>query len=141
MKNVQTPLVGVLTGFEASSAEYSLLLPCDVPFVSKDVLALLFDLCVGRVAAIPRWPNSHIEPLQAVYRTKPASEAAREALDEREFNMRAMIEKLRGIRYISTLVLQQLDPQLETFFNVNTSMNLRRAEQMLKRMSAGTADS
>jgi len=141
VKNVQTPLVGALTGLEASSANYSLLLPCDVPFVSRDVLALLFDLCIGRAAAIPRWPNSHVEPLQAVYCTKPASEAARKALDEGKFNLQAMIEKLHGTRYISTLVLQQLDPQLETFFNVNTPMDLKRAELTLKRLSTDTTKS
>lgn len=125
------PLAGVLTGFEAASGEYSLLLPCDTPFVSPGVLSLLAELCVNRNAAIPRWPNCHIEPLQAVYRTMPAAEAATKALCTGEVNMQAMVNKLLGIRYVSTLVIEQLDNGLRTFFNVNTPLDLKKAQTML----------
>ncbi|MEM3699609.1 MAG: molybdenum cofactor guanylyltransferase [Candidatus Bathyarchaeia archaeon] len=133
--NVQSPLVGALKGFQEAKSEYALLLPCDTPLLSKEILSLLFDLCPNRNAVIPRWPNGYIEPLQAVYRTKPALEAAEKALNEGNLNMQAMVDKLCGIRYVSTLVLRQLDPQLNSFFNVNTPMDLKRAEKMLKEKS------
>ena len=126
-------LAGALTGFEEAQGEYSLLLPCDTPLVSRDILLLLLELCINKNAAIPRWPNCYLEPLQAVYRTKPALEAARNALWEGKLNVQAMVDKLRDVRYVSTLVLEQLDPQLNTFFNINTPVDLRRAELMLKR--------
>lgn len=132
-ENIQTPLIGALTGFDAAHGEYSLLLPCDVPFVSKDILALLLDLCTDKAAAIPRQPNAYMEPLHAVYCTKPALDAARTALNRGELNMKAMVEKLRGVRYVSSLVLQQLDPDLRTFFNVNTPSDLKRAEAALRK--------
>ena len=125
------PLPGALTGFEAASGEYSLLLPCDTPFVSPAVLSLLVELCINRNAAIPRWPNCYTEPLQAVYRTMPAAEAATEALCTGEVNMQAMVNKLLGIRYVSTLVIEQLDNGLRTFFNINTPLDLKKAEKML----------
>ena len=130
--NVQSPLVGALKGFKEASNEYALLLPCDTPLLSKDVLSLLLDLCPNKNAVIPRWPNGYIEPLQAVYCTKPALEAAKKALSEGKLNMQSMVDKLRGVRYISTLVLRQLDPELKSFFNVNTPMDLRKAEAMLR---------
>lgn len=127
------PLVGALTGFSEAYAEYSLLLPCDTPFLSDDVLSLMLDLCTDRNAVIPRWPNCYIEPLHAVYRTKVALEAAENVLKEGEMNMQSMVDRLRSVRYVSTLVLQQLDPELRTFFNVNTPLDLKKAEAMLKR--------
>jgi molybdopterin-guanine dinucleotide biosynthesis protein A len=127
------PLVGALTGLEQTSGSYSLILPCDTPLISKDVLTLLLELCINKSAVIPRWPNCCTEPLQAAYCTKPAMNAAREALSVEKFNMQAMVDKLRGIRYISTLVLEQLDPELKTFLNVNTAMDLKKAEGMLKK--------
>ncbi|MBS7616414.1 molybdenum cofactor guanylyltransferase [Candidatus Bathyarchaeota archaeon] len=130
--SVQTPLVGALTGFSEAHGEYALVLPCDAPLISKDVLELFFDLCVGKNALIPRWPNGNIEPLHAVYHVKPALEVAERTLSERKLDMRSMIEKLRGIRYVSTLVLQQLDPELKTFVNVNTPLDFKRVEQILK---------
>jgi len=129
----QSPLVGALTGFESVDAEYSLLLPCDTPFVSAEIVALLLDLCVNRDAVIPRWPNGYMEPLQAVYCTKSAIEAAKKALDEGKRDLLSMINYLYGVRYVSTLVLRQLDPKLLTFFNVNTVEDLKRAKFMLRR--------
>jgi len=131
------PLAGALTGLQEAHGKYSLLLACDAPFVSKDILLLLFELCINRNAAIPRWPNCHIEPLQAVYCTKPASEAAQKALFEGNLNVQAMVDKLKGVRYVSTLVLEQLDPGLKTFFNINTPVDLRKAEHMLERPEKG----
>jgi len=129
----QSPLVGALTGFESVNAEYSLLLPCDTPFVSAEIVALLLDLCVNKSAVIPRWPNGYIEPLQAAYNTKSAIEAAKKALNEGKRDLSFMISYLLGIRYVSTLVLQQLDPKLLTFFNINTLEDLKKAESMLRK--------
>ena len=134
VNGMQCPLVGALTGFENAYGKYSLLLSCDTPLVSKDILLLLLELCTNRNAVIPRWPNGYIEPLQAVYCTKPAVEAARKALSEGKLDMRSMVDELRGVRYISTLVLRQLDPELRTFFNVNTPLDLRKAELMLRHL-------
>lgn len=126
------PLVAALTGFEAAEGKYSLLLLFDVPFVSRDVVSLLFELCIGKSAVIPRWPNSQIEPLHAVYHTKQAWEAAKKALANNELDMNALISKMQGVRYISTLVIEQLDPDLRTFFNINTPLDLKKAMTMIK---------
>ena len=126
------PLIGALTGFGAAHGKYALLLPFDTPFVSREVVSLLFELCLGKAAAIPRWPNEQIEPLHAVYQTKVALEAAKIAVGEKKLNLRAMIEKMRGVRYVSTLVIQQLDPDLRTFFNINTPLDLKKAIAMVK---------
>ncbi len=107
-------------------------MPFDSPFVSREVVSLLFELCVGKAAVVPRWTNMEIEPLHAVYHTKLALEAAKEALAENKLDMRAMVEKLRGVRYVSTLVIEQLDADLRTFFNVNTPLDLKKAVAMSK---------
>ncbi len=126
------PLVGALTGFEAANGEYSLLLPFDSPFVSREVVSLLFELCIGKAAVVPRWTNMEIEPLHAVYHTRLALEVAKEALAENKLEVRAMVERLRGVRYVSTLVIEQLDPDLRTFFNINTPLDLKKAMALNK---------
>ncbi len=128
----QSPLVGAITGFENAKGEYSLLLPCDAPLVSTQIVQFLLDICNNRNAVIPKWPSGYIEPLQAVYHTKSALTAAKVALKQGHMNMRSMIENLRGVRYISTMVLEQLEPGLVTFFNVNTPQDLKKAESVLR---------
>lgn len=130
---VQSPLAGAMTGFGQVNGTYSLLLACDMPFVSKDIVRLLLELCPGKEAVVPRWPNCNVEPLQAAYCTKPALEAAADALKSGNLNVQAMVSRLKGVRYVSTLVLEQLDPGLETFFNVNTPLDIKKAEVKLKR--------
>jgi molybdopterin-guanine dinucleotide biosynthesis protein A len=128
----QSPLVGALTGFESAKGEYSLLLPCDTPFISSQIAQFLLDTCVNKGAVIPRWPSGYIEPLQAAYQTKLALTAAKEALEQGKLDLRSMIARLRRVRYISTVVLRQMDPKLLTFFNINTLGDLKRAESLLK---------
>ncbi|MCW4009557.1 MAG: molybdenum cofactor guanylyltransferase [Candidatus Bathyarchaeota archaeon] len=127
------PLIGALTGFEIAQGKHSLLLASDMPLVSLDVVTLLFDLCPGKSAVIPRWPNQQIAPLQAVYHTKTALEAARLAVADGEYSLSAMVDNMGGIRYLSTLALQAFDPELRTFFNVNMPLDLKLAEGLLTR--------
>jgi molybdopterin-guanine dinucleotide biosynthesis protein A len=129
---IHGPLVGASAGLRLASGKYSLLLSCDTPFVSEEILQLLLELCVNKNATIPRWPNCNIEPLQAVYHTESALRAANDAVASGELKMQAMVNRLRNIRYISTLVLEQLDPTLRTFFNVNTILDLKKAENILR---------
>jgi molybdopterin-guanine dinucleotide biosynthesis protein A len=129
---VRSPLIGAYSGFRIAKGEYSLLLPFDTPFVSREVILLLFELCQNRTAVIPRWPNCHIEPLHSIYKTNPALKASKTAVDEGKLNMQAMIEKLQGVRYVSTMVIQQLDPELHTFFNINTPSDLKLAATVVK---------
>lgn len=128
----QSPLVGTMTGFESAKGEISLLLPCDSPLVSTQIVQFLLEMCTDRSAAIPRWPNGYIEPLQAAYHIKSALVAAKRALKQGNMNMRSMINNLGRVRYISTMVLEQIEPELLTFFNINTIQDLKKAEILLK---------
>lgn len=128
----KSPLVGALTGFEIATGDYSLLLPCDTPFISIKIVRFLLDTCINKHAAIPRWPSGYIEPLQAVYHTKSALTAARIALEQGNLNLRSMIARLDRVEYISTDVLSKMDSKLLTFLNINTPNDLKRAKSLLK---------
>ena len=125
-------LAGAVAGFEAAQGEYSALLPFDSPFVSQEVMSLLFDCAIGKAAVIPRSTDLECQPLHAVYNTKQALQAAKEALKENEVDLQVMIKKLRGVRYMSMMVIEQLDPDLKTFFTVKSTFDLKKAEVMRK---------
>jgi molybdopterin-guanine dinucleotide biosynthesis protein A len=126
------PLVAALKGFESAGGRYALLLPFDAPFVSSEVVSLLFDLCVGKTAVITRTPDNEVEPFQAVYDCKKTSEEAKKTLETDDVSLDAMVEKLRGVRFVSTLVIKQLDPDFRTFFRVKTPLDLKKAVVMSK---------
>ncbi len=132
-KGAQCPLVGALTGFANAQGDHAILLPCDTPFISEEVVEFLFEVSAGMDAVIPKWTNDDIEPLQAVYKTGSALAAAGLALERGETLLRSMISLLKRVRYISTMVIEQIDPDLITFFNINTPMDLKRAETLIKK--------
>ena len=125
-------LGAALAGFEAAEGKYSLVLPFDSPFVSPDVLTLLFDCAVGKSAVVARSPDCEVEALHAVYNTEVALESTKETLACGEFDLEAMVDRLRGVRYMSTMVIEQLDPDFKTFFRIITPLDLKKAVVMLK---------
>ncbi|WXG41504.1 MAG: molybdenum cofactor guanylyltransferase [Candidatus Freyarchaeum deiterrae] len=133
LPDITSPLNGAYTAFENCKQKYLYILSCDMPFVNTEVLKLLREIITTEGAVVPRWPNGNIEPLHAVYRAKPSLEAAEKALSENRMDMLSMIKNLRSVLYLSTLVIEQLDPKLETFFNVNTVNELKRAEDKIKK--------
>lgn len=129
----ECPLRGAYTGLLNASGGYSVILSCDTPFISEKIVDLLFNISVGTNAAIPRWPNDHIEPLQAVYKTDAALKAARKSLEEGNYAMRSMIALLKNVRYVSTLVIKEIDSKMYTFMKINTPLDLKRAEALIRR--------
>ncbi len=123
-------LTEALAGFEAAAGEYSLILPAGSPFVSTELLSLLFECAPGKSAVVPRWTNQEPEPLHAVYHTKTAAEAAKTVLSEGRTDMTALVDKLRGVRFISTMVIEQIDPEFRSFFIATTPADLRKASLM-----------
>lgn len=139
--NIRTPLVGAITGFKRAKNKYTLLLPCDTPFVSRSVAALLLKQCIDQDAAIPRWPNGYLEPLHAAYVTKSALTAAKLALGKEQLNMRSMIETLDNVRYINVNIIKKIDPNLMTFFNINVQSDLKRAEKVFQSLRGSSYSS
>jgi len=125
-------LCAAMRGFEIAQGSYSLILPSDSPFVYHEVVSLLFELCSGKSAVVPRWPSNECEPLHAVYNTANALQASRQALAAGEVDLTGMLSYLRGVRYLSTLVIEQLDPDFRSFFRVKTQLDLKKAVVMNK---------
>jgi len=126
------PLAMAVCGLEAAKGDYTLLLPSDSPFISSEVVDLLFDLSTNKAAVVPRSPDSEPEPLQSVYNTKQALEIAKEAVAEGDYAIEALVERLRCIRFLSTMVIEQLDPDLKTFFRVKNPIDFKKAVVLSK---------
>jgi molybdopterin-guanine dinucleotide biosynthesis protein A len=133
-REAKTPLIGFVTGLGAASSNYALVSACDIPFVNEEVVELLFQRASDVDAAIPRWRNGDIEPLEAVYKTASTLKAARAALVPSGLRLREMIRKLAQVEYVSVEDdIAPVDPNLRTFFNVNTKEDMASAEKLHSR--------
>lgn len=126
------PLVGMISGMGWINSEYTLVLPCDTPFIKPSVLRFLYQKAAGVDAVIPKWPSGYIEPLQAVYRTSSALKAAEETISKGKRSCRDMIRLLNRVVYVNIDELRRFDPNLVTFFNINCKEELLRAEKFLR---------
>ena len=66
------PMAGIRYGLDAATAEYAVVVACDMPFVDPDVVESLFERAAGADAAVPR-PDEWYQTTQAVYATEPAA--------------------------------------------------------------------
>jgi len=128
------PLVGILTGMQKMRSEYTVILPCDSPFIKREVIEYLFERAQEADAAIPRWPNGNIEPLHAVYKTPTSIPAAETALRKDELLIVDMIKRLDKVVYVNTNELKKFDQELITFFNINDQEDLKTAKKLKMKM-------
>ncbi|WP_259519688.1 molybdenum cofactor guanylyltransferase [Halanaeroarchaeum sp. HSR-CO] len=124
------PLSGMVRGFEAAAADYTLVVACDMPFVEQGFVETLFDRAAGADAAVPieqcgdeQW----LQPLQAVYDTERTLSVARRALEEGITSPATAIGRL-DIETISVADASAADDRW-TLKNVNSPHDLREAER------------
>lgn len=126
------PLAGIFTGMQNMRSKYVVVLPCDLPFIKKEVIKYLFDKAEGADAAIPRWTNMNIEPLHAVYKLSSATPAAETALRMKELFILDMIKRLGKVIYVSIDDIKKIDEKLMTFFNINNQEDLMIAKKLIR---------
>ena len=126
------PLIGVYSGLKHLRSEYALVLPCDSPFISEGVLKYLIAKAEGADAVIPSWPSGYMEPLHSIYKVSAAIKASESAMEEGAFRIYNMIERLEKAIYIPVEELKRFDLDLLTFFNINSTEDLKNAETILK---------
>lgn len=133
--SIESPLIGALTGLKNAVHERVLLIGCDMPFIKIEVIELLYNhyskvrsLCN---AVIPQFPNGYIEPLCAIYGKDPAIKALEMSIEEKSFRMKAFIDHIAGAHFIPIAEIKAVDPELITFFNVNTRYHLEKFVKIL----------
>jgi len=125
-------LSGVIAGFETAQSKYTLLLQYNSPFVSEKLAVFLLDLAIGKTAVVSRSPDNGIEPLCAVYQTKIVLEVIKQTMVDGVNTLHMLVERLRGVRYVSMSVIENFDPELQSFFSINSQLDFKRAIRILQ---------
>lgn len=129
------PVAGLATGIKYSRSKYVFATGCDLPFLNVKVIEKLFELAEDYDAAVPKWSNGMIEPLHAVYERRATCMACFMALEQGERRISVPLRNLR-IRDVPVELLLPFDPELSTFFNLNTEKDLELARKLWIRFDA-----
>jgi len=125
LAGIEGPIVGILTGLKFASADYCIVLPCDVPLIQPAVVDYLFNAIGDSCVATPIWPDGRLESLIMVCE-RPMAVKITGALCE--LGRRRPDDIIRGVpevTFVSIIVnLKNLDPEFKSFVNINLPEDL-----------------
>ena len=121
------PLAGIHAALLHSSVELNLMLAVDMPFVSRELLALLFAAAEesDAIVIVPR-SGKGLQPLCAVYR-RDFLPVAEQALRAGKYKIDAVFSSV-SVRVIEEGELAAAGFSERSFFNVNTPQDRLAAE-------------
>ena len=119
------PLGGIYTGLLASPSSHSVVVACDMPFLNIELLRYMIELSPGFDAVVPRLGEGRVEPLHAIY-SKGCLDNMKTQLEHNHLQISHSLTMLR-VRYIERAECQKFDPQLLSFFNINSQSDLDQA--------------
>ncbi|MDO8671493.1 MAG: molybdenum cofactor guanylyltransferase [Dehalococcoidia bacterium] len=118
-------LGGLYTGLEASTSIYSLVVGCDMPFLNVGLLRHLVESCMSSDVLIPRF-DGYCEPLHAVY-SKSCLPAIEKMLGMGNLKILSFFPYVE-VKYLEEAEIDSFDPRRQSFFNINTEEDVRRAD-------------
>ncbi len=124
---VRSSLTGIHTGLFYATHPFAFFAACDTPFLKKELIQTLLDNIESCFDVIVPETSAGFEPLCAVY-SKRALATVENRLMRQEFKIRKIFQSLR-VKKIPEDILRKVDPELISFFNINTPEDLEKAEK------------
>jgi len=123
------PLVAILTGLKAVTSDYCLTLPGDMPLVQLKVIEHMFHLAKDARVVVPMWPNGRLETLVMALEKSSALEIANTLFLLGRPRSDDLIRGALNVTFVSIVgELSALDPELESFVNINFPQDLDRLQ-------------
>lgn len=126
-------LGGIYSGLKESASFHSLIIACDMPFLSTALLRYLIGLAPGFDVVIPR-VGRLVEPLHAVY-SKNCLAPIQAMLEKNNLKIGDLLDVVK-VRYVGEVEMERFDPERLSFFNINSEADLERARSLLEKERA-----
>ena len=120
-------LGGIYTGLRASPTEWAVFCACDMPFPSPRLYCALLSNRDANDAVVPL-VEGRPEPIHAAY-SRACLEPIREKLDADRLKISGFFDDVR-VCYFTEDRVREIDPDLLSFFNINTRQDLEKANQI-----------
>ncbi|OIO38879.1 MAG: hypothetical protein AUJ75_02150 [Candidatus Omnitrophica bacterium CG1_02_49_10] len=130
VKEPHSSLRGIYSAVELSDSEYTFVFACDMPFVNEKLIKYMISRYKGYDAVIPRSGERHFEPLHAIYAKRCTGHLKRQ-IGKGELEIKAAFKGL-NICGIAPDEIRQFDPDMLSFFNINTKDDYAKAVELTK---------
>jgi molybdopterin-guanine dinucleotide biosynthesis protein A len=121
-------LGGLHAALAACRAEWAIVVACDLPFITGELLVRLASLRENFDAVVPVQQDGRWQPLCALYRTNVCRERVEELIAAGERRPRALLDRIRT-RRASFDELKDLPGAARFFINVNTPEDYANARK------------
>ena len=122
------PVGGLYSCLKASANEVNIVLSCDTPLVSMEILQCLLNNFEGHAASVPWYEKDYYEPLCAIY-TKEFEKVLKKAIEVNNHKL-PRIYTNTDIKKIP--IKDHLDCfSTNAFFNVNSIEDVKKLENIL----------
>ena len=123
------PIVAILTGLKSVEAEFCLTIPCDMPLLQPRVIEYLFNSARPFRAVVPMWPNGRLETLTLVLKRTGALKITNILCQLGRPRSDDIIRGSLKVLFASIVgEIRALDPELESFVNINSREDLIRLQ-------------
>ena len=126
---ISSSLVGVHAGLFYSETPFAFFTACDTPFLKKETIQTVLDHIENGCDAVMPETKAGLEPLCAVY-SKNCLPLLESRIRQTRVKIIRVFEKKRIIR-VPEHAFREKDPDLISFFNINTPDDLKHAESMM----------
>ena len=127
--DIRSSLTGIHAGLFYASNPYAFFSACDAPFLKKEVVETVLDGIDDNIDIVIPETSAGREPLCAAY-SRRCLNVAEQHLRQQKLKIQLAFRKCR-IKTLSEKKLREKDPDLISFFNINTSEDLERAREMM----------
>jgi molybdopterin-guanine dinucleotide biosynthesis protein A len=125
---VRSSLTGIHAGLFYTRTSHAFIAACDMPFLKKEMIQLLLNnLEPNRDVIVPVTREGY-QPLCAVY-SKRCLEAIERQTSTGNMKISKLYAKLK-VKKIAEESLRQVDPDLISFFNINTQEDWTLSQKM-----------
>ena len=118
------PLGGIFTGLSVISNNAGFFVACDMPLLNRELIRHMVENKNDFDAVVPR-VSEEKEALHALY-SKRCLPAIRRLIDTGEYRVIRFFHEV-SVWYVDEDEIRSFDPELRSFFNVNSPHDLRRS--------------
>jgi len=131
--NQKAAIVGLYAALSNSESEWSAVLACDLPFVTPELFRLLIlkarSIPPTTNVIVPVQPDSRLQPLCGLYRTKDCVSLVETAIGEGKLKVGEILDRL-GWMSVDQNEISCLEDSKDLFVNINTPDDLKHAREI-----------
>ena len=123
---VRSSLTGVHAGLFYARTPFAFVAACDIPFLKEELVRTILQNIEPNTGVVIPETQAGMEPMCAAY-AKTCLPVMERHIQKEKFKIQRIFNSFR-VKKVPEAALRRADPELQSFFNINTPDDLRQAE-------------